>query len=235
MHKRLILMLAVAALSLPLASHAAAPTMAVNDFSNNVTGVYWWNQGVGRDLAGMLTNELASSGAFDMVEREKLDAILDEQDLGSSGRVEPSTAAKVGKMVGAQYIVTGTVTAFEESGGKGGGIGFRGIRVGGKKKETYLAVDIRVVDSTTGRVAFTRTVEARSEAKGIAVGVYRGGFGGNLEKEQNTPAGKAIRAMVIETAEYLECAMVTQGSCMAEYDAKEQKRRDSAKDAIKID
>jgi curli biogenesis system outer membrane secretion channel CsgG len=209
--------------------------MAVNDFTNNVTGIYWWHGGVGRDLAGMLTNELAATNAFQMIERAKLDGILDEQDLGASGRVEASTAAKIGKMVGAQYLVTGTVTAFEESGGAGGGIGFKGIRVGGKKKETYLAVDIRVVDTTTGVVSFTRTVEARATSKGVSVGVYRGGFGGNLAKEKNTPAGKAIRAMVIETSDYLECAMVTQGSCMAEFDAKEKRRRDSAKDAVKLD
>lgn len=235
MIKKKFALLALVALAAPLAVHAAGPVMAVNDFNNNVTGVYWWSGGVGRDLAGMLTNELASTGSFQMVERNKLDAILDEQDLGSSGRVDPSTAARVGKMVGAQYIVTGTVTAFEESKRDSGGIGFRGVRVGGKKGETYLAVDIRVVDSTTGVVAFTRTVEARSSSKGFNVGLYRGGFGGNLAKEKKTPAGKAIRAMVIETADYLECAMVTKGSCMAEFDAKERRRRESAKDAIKID
>jgi len=235
MNKKTLVVIALVALAAPIAVQAAGPSMAVNDFTNNVTGIYWWSGGVGRDLAGMLTNELASLGSFQMVERNKLDAILDEQDLGASGRVSPSTAAKVGKMVGAKYIVTGTVTAFEESGKEGGGVGFRGIRVGGKKKETYLAVDIRVVDTTTGVVSFTRTVEARSQAKGIKLGLSRGGFSGNLNKEKNTPAGKAIRAMVIETTDYLECAMITKGSCMAEYEAKERRRRDSAKDAIKID
>lgn len=225
---------ALAALAIPGAA-SASPTMAVNDFTNNVTGVYWWYSGVGRDLADMLTNELASTGAFDMVERAKLDAVLDEQDLAAAGRVDPSTAARVGELVGAQYIVTGTVTAYEESKRGGGGIGFRGVRLGGKKEETYIAVDIRVVDSTTGRVEATRTVEARSTSKGIDVGLYRGGFSGNLAKEKNTPAGKAIRALVVEVTDYLECAMVTQGSCMAEYDAKEQRRREKLKDTVKID
>lgn len=219
----------------PVAALASGPVMAVNDFENNVSGIYWWHGGVGRDLAGMLTNELAATNAFQMVERARLDAILDEQDLGSSGRVDPASAAKVGKMVGAEYLVTGTVTAYEESGSKGGGVGFRGIRVGGKKEETYLAVDIRVVNSTTGVVEFTRTVEGRSEAKGVSVGVFRGGFGGNLEKEQNTPAGKAIRALVVETSDYLQCAMVTKGSCMAEFEAKERKRREGLKDTVKLD
>jgi curli biogenesis system outer membrane secretion channel CsgG len=225
----------LAMLIIPATADAAGPVMAVNDFQNNVTGIYWWSGGVGRDLAGMLTNELASTGTFQMVERNKLDAILDEQDLGASGRVSPSTAASIGKMVGAKYLVTGTVTAYEESGRTGGGIGFKGIRLGGKKGETYLAVDIRVVDTTSGVVSFTRSVEARAKSKGVSVGVYRGGFSGNLAKEKNTPAGKAIRAMVIEVSDYLECAMVTKGSCMDEFDAKERKRREGAKDAIDLD
>ncbi len=232
--RTLIGICALAALTLPAVA-SAQPTMAVNDFTNNVTGVYWWYSGVGRDLSSMLTNELAAMGSFKMVERNKLDAILDEQDLGASGRVEASSAAKIGKMVGAQYIVTGVVTAYEESGKQGGGIGFRGVRLGGKKKETYMSVDIRVVDTTTGVVEFTRTVEARAKDRGVSVGLYKGGFSGNLSKEKNTPAGKAIRAMVIEVADYLECAMVTQGGCMAEYDAKERKRRDSAKGVVDLD
>lgn len=236
MHKKIMMMFcALSCLLVPMAVEAAGPVMAVNDFTNNVTGVYWWHSGVGRDLAGMLTNELAGTNAFQMVERAKLGAILDEQDLGASGRVTPATAAKIGKMIGAQYLVTGTVTAFEETGKDSAGVGFRGIRVGGKKKETYLAVDLRVIDSTTGVVAFTRTVEARSSAKGISLGLYRGGFGGNLDKEKKTPAGKAIRAMVVEAADYLECAMVSKGSCLAEYEAKERKRRDGLKDSIKLD
>ncbi len=236
MHGRnFIALCAVVGLFIPALASAQGPVMAVNDFGNNVTGVYWWHSGVGRDLAGMLTNELASVGSFQMVERNRLGAILDEQDLGASGRVEPSTAAEIGKMVGAQYLVTGTVTAYEESGRDRAGIGFRGVRLGGKKKQIYLAVDIRVVDTTTGAVTTTRTVEARSEDKGFDIGLYKGGFGGNLAREKDTPAGKAIRAMVIEVADYLECALVIQGSCMAEYDAKERRRRESAKDTIKID
>jgi len=233
--KTLMTLSALALLLTPIALQAQGPSMAVNDFRNDVTGVYWWAGGVGRDLAGMLTNELASTGAFQMVERQKLDAVLDEQDLGASGRVSPQTAAKIGKMVGAKYLVTGTVTAFEESGSQGGGIGYRGVRLGGKKKETYMAVDFRVVDTTSGVVAFTRTVEARAKSKGVSVGVYKGGFAGNLAKEKNTPAGKAIRAMVIEASDFFECAMVTKGSCMGEFDAKEKKRRDSAKDTISLD
>lgn len=211
------------------------PVMAVNDFKNE-TSAGWWYGGAGRDLADMLTNELAGTGKFKMVEREKLAAVLDEQDLADSGRVAKKTGAKIGKLTGAQYIVTGALSAFEENTrGTGGGVSFRGISVGGKKEDAYLAIDLRVIDTTTGEIEFTRTVEARASSGGLAVGVYRGGFGGNLGKYEKTPTGKAIRAVMMEISEYLSCAMVEQGDCMAEYQAKEGARREKTKKAIKLD
>lgn len=214
---------------------ASKPVLAVNEFKNE-TSAAWWYGGAGRDLADMLTNELAGTGKFKMVEREKLAAVLDEQDLADSGRVSKKTGAQIGKLTGAKYIVTGSLSAFESDvKGTGGGVSFRGISVGGKKEDAYLAVDLRVIDTTTGEIEFTRTVEARASSGGLAVGVYRGGFGGNLSKYEKTPTGKAIRAVIMEISEYLSCAMVDQGDCMAEYQAKESSRREKTKKSIKLD
>jgi curli biogenesis system outer membrane secretion channel CsgG len=218
-----------------VASAAGKPVMAVADFRND-TSAAWWYGGVGSDLAGMLTNELAGTGNFKMVERQKLDAVLDEQDLADSGRVSKKTGAKIGKLTGAQYLVTATLSAFESDvKGTGGGVSFRGISVGGKKEDAYMAVDLRVIDTTTGEIEFTRSVEARASSGGLAVGVYRGGFGGNLSKYEKTPTGKAIRAVIMEISEYLSCAMVEKGDCLAEYQAKESARREKTKKSIKLD
>jgi curli biogenesis system outer membrane secretion channel CsgG len=214
---------------------AAKPSMGVAEFQND-TSAGWWSGGVGRDLAGMLTNELAGTGKFKMVERQKLDAVLEEQDLADSGRINKKTGAKIGKLTGAQYLVVATLSAFENDvKGTGGGVSFRGISVGGKKEDAYMAVDLRVIDTTTGEVEFTRTVEARASSGGLSVGLYRGGFGGNLSKYENTPTGKAIRAVIMEISEYLACAMVDQDGCMDEYKAKESARREKTKKSIKLD
>lgn len=211
------------------------PVLAVNDFKNE-TSAGWWYGGAGRDLADMLANELAGTGKFKLVEREKLSAVLDEQDLADSGRVSKKSGAKIGKLTGAQYIVTGALSAFEtDVKGTDGGVSFRGISLGGKKEDAYLAIDLRVIDTTTGEIEFTRTVEARASSGGMRVGVYRGGFGGNLGKYEKTPTGKAIRAVMMEISEYLSCAMVDQGDCMSEYQAKEGARREKTKKAIKLD
>jgi curli biogenesis system outer membrane secretion channel CsgG len=236
MHKpifRFLFVLTVALTS--VAAFAADPAIGVAEFRND-TSAAWWRGGVGHDLAGMLSNELASTGKFRVVERSKLQGVIDEQDLSESGRVNKATRVKSGKLTGAKYLVYATVSSYEENvADTGGGLSFRGIHVGGKKQDAYMAIDLRVVDTETGDIEFVRTIEARSSGKGVNLGLYRGGFGGNLNKEQNTPAGKAIRACIIEISEYLSCAIVDQGDCMDEYDKKETSRKEKTKKSIKLD
>ncbi len=229
------LFLASFALVLVASAAWAKPSVGVAEFRNK-TRAGWWYSGVGWDLADTLTNELAATGSFTVVERAKLEPVLREQDLADYGRVRPGTGAAIGKLTGAKYLILGSLSAYEENvkGGRGG-VGYRGIRLGGKKNEAYLAVDLRVVDTTSGEIAFTRTVEARTGGRGFSVGVFRGGFAGNLGKHEKTPAGKAIRAVLAEATDYLDCVMVRQDSCTAEFDAKERKRRAGLKDSIKLD
>jgi curli biogenesis system outer membrane secretion channel CsgG len=92
-----------------------------------------------------------------------------------------------------------------------------------------------VINTETSDVEFSRTIEGRSSGGGLSVGLYRGGFGGNLAHEENTPAGKAIRAALVEATDYLDCVMVKRDGCKADFDAKERKRRDSDRKAIKLD
>ena len=129
------------------------PVVGVAEFTNQ-SGAAWWHGGVGWELSGMLSNELSSSGAFRVVERQKLQSVLEEQNLAASGRVAKGTGAKIGKVTGAQYLITGTVTAFEENtSSTGGGLSFKGIGFGGKSAEAYLAVDVRVINTEEVRIA----------------------------------------------------------------------------------
>lgn len=219
----------------PAAAQSKKPVLAVIEFSNT-TAAGWWTGGMGTELADMLTNELAATEKFKMVERKQLASVLGEQDLGASGRVSAKTAAKVGKMTGAKFLVSGTVSAYEEDvKGSGGAIRVKGIGLGGSKGEAYMAIDLRVIDSTTGEIEFTRTVEARSSSKSIGVSASKGSVGGSFGKMEKTPAGKAIRACVIEASEYLACVMVDKDGCESEYSAKDAKRREKSKKGVKIE
>ncbi len=220
-----------------LANYAIAknrPVVAVIEFKNETTAP-WWQNGVGRELSDMLSNELLGTGVFKVVERKKLDSVLTEQDLGASGRVSRRTAAKMGKLTGAQYLITGSVSSFEQSSSRGGGFSFKGIAIGGNRQNVSLGIDIRVINATTGEVEYARTVEATAKNGGLSVGLSRGGFGGTLGSQKRTPVGKAIRAVLIEATDYLACVMYDQDSCIGEYRTKERSRRSKTRKSIRLD
>jgi curli biogenesis system outer membrane secretion channel CsgG len=58
-------------------------------------------------LQQMLITEFAQNAQLRVVERGRIKDLLAEQDLGASGRVDANTAAKLGKLVGARYVVLG--------------------------------------------------------------------------------------------------------------------------------
>jgi len=212
------------------------PRIGVLRFTNQ-TSAGWWSASVGNELTDMLVSELASTKAFQVVDRKEIDAVMGEQDLGQSGRLDPSTKAKIGMIKGAKYLVAATVSSYEESTkGGGGGISVGGISLGGKKEKTYIACDLKVVDTETGQVVDARTIEAESSGIGLGGGVSIGGVslhGGGFDR---TPAGKAIRACVIYLSDYLECSL-TKGPddrCMKKWDKMEEERKARTRGAIDI-
>lgn len=224
-------------ISFSLTWGAEKPRIGVLRFTNQ-THAGWWSGNMGYELQDMLASELASTKAFQVLERKEINAVIGEQDLGASGRIDPKTRAKIGKIKGAKYLVSGTVSAFEEdTKGTGGGIGIMGFSIGGSKGKAYMAVDLKVIDTETGEIVDNRTIEATSEKTGLNLGANIGFFSGNLKQHEKTPVGKAIRACIIEISEYLECSLVKgkDDSCMQTYAAKESKRREKTKKAIDLE
>ena len=90
------------------------PGLAVLPFDNG--GSYGQDKenfdALQKGIAGMLISELAANPAARVVEREEIQRLLEEQSLGASGRVDAQTAAKIGKLVGARYVVLGTFIDF---------------------------------------------------------------------------------------------------------------------------
>lgn len=238
MKKRLIFfILGLSLISFSLGWGEEKPRIGVLRFTNH-TSAGWWSGSMGNELQDMLASELANTKAFQVLERKEINAVMGEQDLGASGRIDPKTRAKMGKIKGAKYLVAGTVSAFEENTtGTGGGIGIMGFHIGGNKGKAYMAVDLKVIDTETGEIVDNRTVEATSEKYGLNLGGGVSGVSGNLGKYEKTPVGKAIRACIIEISEYLECSL-TKGqndSCMQAYAAKDTKRRDKTKKSIDLE
>ena len=232
-----MLALAVLASGAAMAREAPTLTVAVVDFTNNSDSVAWWHGGVGSQLADVLSNELSATGDFKVIERQKINAVLAEQDLASSYRMRPGSSPHTGNITGAQYLITGSVASYtEDTSNTGGGLSFAGFHVGGGKSEAYVAIDLRVVDAETSEVVFSRTVEGRSTDSNVDVGGSTWyGLGGDFHHARNTPASKAVRAALVEASNYLDCAMVKRDGCMSSFDAKEQRRRSSDANALNLD
>ena len=110
--KRLVLTVLFLTLFCGTALAAGKPRIGVLRFTNN-TAASWWSGTAGSDLQDMLVNELASSKAFSVLERRELDSVIGELRLGESGLVDQRTKKKLGKLKGADYLIAGTVSSFE--------------------------------------------------------------------------------------------------------------------------
>jgi TolB-like protein len=103
-----------AALALALVAPAilaaqAKPVVAVLYFENNSIGKDRADyDGVGKGMAEFLIHELLQNPNVRVVERERIQALLVEQNLTKAGSIDPQTAIRLGKIVGAQYMVYGT-------------------------------------------------------------------------------------------------------------------------------
>lgn len=105
-----LLGVALAALAIPLAAQNSRPGIAVLPFENG--GSYGKDKedfdALRKGIAATLIYELARNPGARLVEREQTQRLLDEQGLGVAERVDAATAAKVGKLVGARYMITGS-------------------------------------------------------------------------------------------------------------------------------
>jgi curli biogenesis system outer membrane secretion channel CsgG len=218
-----------------LAAHAQStkPVLAVLKFQDE-TGAMPFQGGIGRVVTNMLASELAARDVFTVVERRKLRAVLDEQDLAESGLLRPGDGAKIGELTGARYLVMGTVTAFEpDTETKVSGGMFRRARVEQTNHGSYLAVDLRVVDTASGEVSYARTIEGHTTDRDVKIDLTA--RDASMQMIDNEADAQAVRGAVLEIIDYLECVMVRRDGCVAAFENKETQRRDTTRKTFKTD
>ena len=102
--------LAAALLAAPSLAMAQAnsPVVAVLYFDNNSFGKDRADyEGLGKGIADLLINDMAANPAMRVVERDRIQTLMQEQNLIKAGSVDPQTAVRLGKILGAQYMITG--------------------------------------------------------------------------------------------------------------------------------
>jgi curli biogenesis system outer membrane secretion channel CsgG len=155
--------------------------LAVLDFefaSTGLTGLgLTGTVGPAKGVSDLLTNRLVQNGTFIMVERSRINQILAEQNLGASGRIEPATAAQIGRLLGADAVIIGTINQFnvEESRSEVN-IGFFGIATSTQKQKADVKLTARIVSTTTGEIL--AVAEGSGTADKVTGGATVYGIGG---------------------------------------------------------
>lgn len=145
----LSLTLAVLGTSLPPASLSAQTpdptrraTIAVLYFTNSALVRHQDYQPLSKGIADMLITELSASPALQVVERDRLQDLLEEQDLGGSSRVDQETAVRLGKILGVRHLLMG------------------GFIIDPREN---MRLDLRAVNVETSRVEYVETVSGKAE------------------------------------------------------------------------
>jgi len=156
---------------------------------------------IGGGLAAQLTTALMESGRFIVVERSELASVLREQEMGLQKIASRETAPQAGRLTGAQMLVRGSVTEFDQrTAGEGFRIGIgraaAGAGIGMESTEGKIAIDLRLIDTTTGQVLQSHRVEEKVSARGVSadLNVRQLSFGGDTFNK--TELGQATRQAI---------------------------------------
>ena len=145
---------------------------------SDVRAIFGGNQDVGKGIADLIVNRLVSSGVYSVIERKALDKLLAEQNFSNSDRADPSTAAKIGKLLGVDAIVLGSITQFGRDdkttnigGGVLGGItGRYGLGgVGKRNAKAVVGLSARLVNVNTGEILAVASGKGQSTRSGATL------------------------------------------------------------------
>jgi len=168
-----------------------------------------YGHNIGQGVADMLVTSLVESDRFLVIERSELEALLNEQGLGQTGLVTAQSAAQVGKLLGIELMVTGSVTEFgTKKDNIGGGLGsLGGFNVGVSTQSARAAVDIRLINVNTGEIVTAKMAEGEDSSTGLDnVGIADIDFH-NSSSWDNTQLGKAAREAITQCVEYISEGM----------------------------
>jgi curli biogenesis system outer membrane secretion channel CsgG len=144
----------------------AKPSLAVKAFADK-SGECGDN--VASAITDMLTNDLFETGVFTILERERMDDVMDEILMGDTGFMDSSTAPEIGRLKSARYTMTGSITVFHYN--ASGGVAYiPGIAGGGAAAKTaYVTLALRVIENETGEIVYSASQqgEAKREASGL--------------------------------------------------------------------
>jgi TolB-like protein len=118
------------------------PTMAVLYFTNAAMVDREEYAPLAKGLAEMVITELAGNPGVRVVERDRIQALFDEQALAAGGRVDPETAVKAGKTLGARHLLFGTFVV---------------------DPRQNMRMDVRAINTETSALEFATSVTGKAD------------------------------------------------------------------------
>ena len=139
---------AVALIAWAVAATAARPVAVVTPLETQ-------NYSLGNQAGtahAYIEDALVNSGTASVVDRQRMDAMVEELGFGSySGLADPGKAARFGKMLGAHFLVQGTLMDLREEDRE-----FSGYGVNTRNRVTSAAVRVRIMALETSEIVFSR-------------------------------------------------------------------------------
>lgn len=185
---------------------------------SGIAAIFGTDVDVGTGISDMLVEKLVEGGAYSVIERKALDKLLAEQNFSNSDRADPASAARIGRLLGVDAIIVGSITQFGRDdrqvglGGFGRSVGKWGL--GGtslRKAKAVVAVTARLVNVETGEILAVATGNGESKRSGTSL-LGAGGSGGSAgggamdmrsTNFANTILGEATRQAVGALAKQL--------------------------------
>jgi len=212
------------------------------DADNNMIG--FWKPSYEIRLAEILSTELSNTGNFTIVERESLYEVLAEQSLTG---VNPNTQAKKNNLTQANYVIIASLSDYVPNTtgvrtNQAGRVAILTFANDREKIDTYIAFDLRIINTSTGSIAFSRTIEGissstkKSDTIGLNFNAFfgAGGGSGTTITEESTPANRAIRAAMVNLVDYINCQLYLKDQCVSKFAAEDAKRRESTKGTLNL-
>ena len=200
----------------PQAAPKRRPRIAIMDFDyatvqTSSAALFGTNVDVGKGISDLLVTDLVKDGSYSIIERQALDKIMTEQNFSNSNRADPTSAAKLGKLLGVDAILVGSITEFGNEtkktnlGGMGGNWGGFGLgKFGHSNSKANVGITARLVNVDTGEIIAVAEGTAQSSRSSTSMlggggnwhGFGAGGADFGSSDFQQTIIGEATKAAV---------------------------------------
>ena len=224
--KTILRLIPVALLLTSLSFGQQKKRVAVLDFDygtvqSNVAAIFGTNQDIGKGITDLLVQRLVERGTYSVIERKALDKILKEQNFSNSDRADSTTAAKLGRILGVDAIITGSITQFGRDdqnrtigggalSGLAGRYGLGGVST--KNSKAVVAITTRMINTDTAEILAAVTGRGESTRSGASLvgsgGSWMNAGSGVIDMGSsnfaNTILGEAVNQAVANVSQQLD-------------------------------